>query len=584
MRFNGGSIRVDGRLDDAAWQQALFVSDFRQKDPVFGSPPSDRTEVAFLYDDGALYIGARMYSSAPDQIPSALTRRDGFGRAEHLTISLDAFLDRRTASSFTITSGNGRRDYLNTRDAEDFRARDYNFNPVWEGNAVLDSLGWTAEFRIPFSQLRFSNLPVQSWGLNIQRGLPQKNEDVFWIAVPRNTPGFISHFGTLTGIEGIKPSSRIELLPYIAGTGTFAGRPVPGNPFDDGSTTSRSTGGDLKIGLGPSLTLDATINPDFGQVDADPAEVNLSAFESFFPGATAVFHRRQPTAQWQQGGGGGDGGGSSYFYSRRVGAAPRGSASGDFVDRPGSTRILGAAKVTGRIAQGWELGLFSAVTERTYARTYAIDDQSIAEIEIEPVTVFAVGRLQHQIGASGSTLGFSLASMRRGFSEESPLADRFSRQSLAGGGDWSLRFQGGDYSLSGKAGFSYVGGSTAAILRTQESSARYFQRPDADYVEVDPDATALYGFSLGMRGAKNSGIWHWSVSLDSDSPGFETNDTGRLTNVDDIGASAEVTHEPDRPQGDLSPVAPQPLGAVRLELRRGAPRGPGSIEHPVGRS
>ncbi len=558
VRFNGASIRVDGRLDDAAWEQAIFVSDFRQKDPIFGAPPSDRTEVAFLYDDDAIYIGARMFSSAPDQLPSALTRRDGFGRAEHLTVSLDAFLDRRTASSFTITSGNGRRDYLNTRDADDFRARDYTWNPVWEAKAVLDSIGWTAELRIPFSQLRFSNAAIQSWGLNIQRGMPQKNEDVFWVAVPRNTPGYVSHFGTLVGIEGIKPSSRIELLPYVAGNANYTGSPVPGNPFDDGSIASGRFGGDLKMGLGPSLTLDATINPDFGQVDADPAEVNLSAFESFFPEQRPFF-----TEGSQLISGGGGEGGSSYFYSRRVGAAPRGSVSADFVDRPGSTRILGAAKVTGRVAAGWELGVFSAVTERTYARSYDADEQEFGRVEVEPVTIFGASRLQHQFGASGSTLGFSLATMRRGFTDGSELADRFSRQSLAGGSDWSLRFQGGAYTVSGRAGFSYVGGSELAMVRIQRSSARYYQRPDADYVEVDSSATALYGVSFGIRASKNSGLWTWNVNLDSDSPGFETNDTGRLTNSDDISASGEIALRQTEPKGIFR------RSRVSLSLRSG---------------
>lgn len=558
VRFNGGSIDVDGRLDESAWRQAIFVSDFRQKDPVFGADPSDRTEVAFLYDDDAIYIAARMFSSDPDNLPSALTRRDGFGRAEHLTVSLDAFYDRRTASSFTITSGNGRRDYLNTRDAEDFRARDYTWNPVWEAKAVLDSIGWSAEFRIPFSQLRFSSAEIQSWGLNIQRGMPQKNEDVFWIAVPRNTPGFVSHFGTLTGIEGIKPSSRIELLPYVAGNANYTGQPVPGNPFNDGSVSSGRFGGDVKVGLGPSLTLDATINPDFGQVDADPAEVNLSAFESFFPEQRPFF-----TEGSQMLSGGGGEGGSSYFYSRRVGAAPRGPISGDFVDRPGSVRILGAAKVTGRVAPGWELGVFSAVTERTYARSYDEDTQTFASAEVEPVTLFGASRLQHQFGASGSTLGFSLATMRRGFTEASGLAERFSRQSLAGGSDWSLRFQGGNYTISGRAGFSYVGGSPESMTRIQRSSARYYQRPDADYVEVDSSATSLYGLSFGIRASKNSGLWTWNVNLDSDSPGFETNDTGRLTNSDDISASGEIALRQTEPKGIFR------RSRVSLSLRSG---------------
>ncbi len=538
VRVSGGAIRVDGRLDDPAWRQAVFFSDFRQRDPVYGAQPSDRTEVAFLYDDAAIYVGARMHSSEPDRIPASLTRHDGFGRAEHLTVSLDPFLDRRTAFSFTVTSGNGRRDFVHTSDTDDFRSRDYTWNPVWEGKAVRDSLGWTLEMRIPLSQLRFPSQPAHVWGLNVQRGMPQRNEDVFWIAVPRNVPGYVSRFGTLHGIAGIPTSRRIELLPYAAGSAKFTGSPVPGNPFDDGRVVRQSFGADLKMGLGSSLTLDATINPDFGQVDADPAEVNLSAFESFFPERRPFFTEGSEQLS---------GGGNTYFYSRRVGAPPRGSASGNFVDRPGNTRILAAAKITGRIGSGWQLGVFTGITERTYARTYDSIPERFGEVEVEPVSAYSAGRLQRLFGTSGSTIGFTLAGTRRMFTDASPLADRFSREAVAGGGDWALRLRDGAYTINGRVGFSHVAGQPTAITRLQEAPARYFQRPDADYVEVDPERTSLQGFSAGISANKNAGLWLWGVSLETDSPGFETNDIGRLQNGDDVGLSANLTRRQTDP-------------------------------------
>lgn len=536
VRITGDGVRVDGRLDDAAWARAVFLNDFRQRDPNIGAPASDRTEVAFLYDDDALFVAARMYSADPGRMPTGLTRRDGFGNAEHVTILLDAFMDRRTAYAFTVTSGNGRRDYYFPRDADD--NRDFNWNPVWEGSAAVDSLGWTAEFRIPFSQLRYEDRAVQVWGLNINRWIPQRNEDIYWVVVPRNVPGFISHFGTLSGIEGIPAARRMELLPYVAANTRLTGRPVPGNPFNDGSVHGASVGADFKVGLGPSLTVDATINPDFGQVDADPAEVNLSAFETFFPERRPFFTEGNQALS---------GGSESFFYSRRVGAPPRGPASGDFVDRPGNTRILGAAKLTGRVGTAWQLGLFTAVTERTYATTWDSTARQYGDVEVEPLATFGAGRLQRQFGASGSTIGFTLAGQQRMFSAGSALADRFSRQSLAGGADWALRFQGGAYTVSGRFGASFVGGTTAAILRLQQSSARYFQRPDASHVEVDPTATSLVGFSAGFRVSKNSGTWLWGAGVDTDSPGFETNDTGRLQNGDDIGASADLTRRQTEP-------------------------------------
>jgi hypothetical protein len=533
-----GELRVDGRLDDPAWQQAVFFNDFRQRDPVFGAAPSARTEVAFLYTDAALYVGARMFSNDPARIPANLTRHDGFGRAEHLTVSLDPFLDRRTSFSFTITSGNGRRDFVHTADSDDMRSRDYTWNPVWEGTAVVDSLGWTMEMRIPLSQLRFPQRPVQAWGLNVHRGIPQNNEDVFWIAVPRNLPGYVSRFGTLHGIERIPASRRLELLPYLSGSGRFTGAPAPGNPFDDGSVTRASLGADIKMGLGPSLTLDATFNPDFGQVEGDPAEVNLSAFETFFPERRPFFTEGSELLS---------GGGNTYFYSRRVGAPPRGPASANFVDRPGNARILGAARITGRVAEGWQVGVFAGVTERTYARTYDTLPELFGSVEVEPVAAYAAGRVQRQYGASGSIFGVTLATMRRAFTAGSPLANRFSREAVTGGGDWTLRMDGGAYTVSGRAGFSFVGGSPAAILRLQEAPARYFQRPDAEYVQVDSGRSSLTGFTAGVSANKNAGLWLWGVSLDSDSPGFETNDTGRLQNGDEISLSANVTRRQTDP-------------------------------------
>lgn len=541
VRVTGDGVRVDGRLDDAAWLSAVFVNDFRQRDPDLFAAPGDRTEVAFLYDDGALYIGARMHSADPSRIPASLTRRDGYGRAEHLTVTLDPFLDRRTGYAFAITSGNGRRDWYHTRDAAD-DGRDFNWNPVWEARAVIDSAGWTAELRIPFSQLRFRDQPLQVWGLNIQRWVPQRNEDSFWVVVPRNQAGFISHFGTLTGIENLPPARRVELLPYATGNANFTGAPVPGNPFNDGRVERATAGVDLRVGLGPSLTLDATVNPDFGQVEADPAEVNLSAFETFFPERRPFFTEGSQLLS---------GGSENYFYSRRVGAPPRGPASGDFVDRPGSARILGAAKVTGRIGSGWQVGVFSAVTERTWARTYDSTSRNFADVEVEPLASYAAGRVQRQFGASGSTVGFTLAGMTRFFSRDSPLADRMSGESLAGGGDLNLRFAGGAWSLSGRFGMSLVSGAAGAIRRLQESSARYYQRPDAGYVEVDPAATTMAGVSMGLRLSKNSGLWLGGIGFESDSPGFETNDTGRLQNADDLTVSADLTRRQTEPSRAL---------------------------------
>jgi hypothetical protein len=281
VRISAAPPTVDGRLDDAVWETAPVLSDFVQKQPVEGAPPSERTEVRFLYDDHALYVGLRMHKDDAASIQAPLGRRDDGAQAEHVWISLDTWLDRRTAYSFGVTAAGTRMDWYHPTDDE--TDIDASFDPVWEARVARDSLGWTAEMRIPFSQLRFRAGATSPWGLNVDRWNPATREDVFWIPIPSQEQGWASRMGHLVGIEGVAPARRLELLPYVAASGRFTADPGTGNPFDDGSSGRARIGGDMKMGLGPSLTLEATVNPDFGQVEADPAEVNLSAFETFFP-------------------------------------------------------------------------------------------------------------------------------------------------------------------------------------------------------------------------------------------------------------------------------------------------------------
>jgi len=345
-RLTGAPPHIDGVLDDAVWAQAPVIADFVQKIPLEGASPSVPTEVRILYDDHGLYVGARLKRPDPNAIRTSITRRDGESDAEVFTISLDPYLDRRTAYSFSISSGGVRGDAYHSQDSED-GGLETQYDPVWDARARVDAEGWTAEMHIPFSQLRFNAASEQTWGLELTRAIPDKNERLQWILIPVSASGFPSHFGQLEGIAGIPRARRLELLPYVAGDLTYHANVDPKDPFDD--RVGGRAGGDLKYGLGPNLTLDATINPDFGQVEADPAEVNLTAFET-------VFEERRPFFiegdELLTGRGQSFIGRPSWFYSRRIGASPRGSASGDFVDSPANTTILAATKVTGRLASG----------------------------------------------------------------------------------------------------------------------------------------------------------------------------------------------------------------------------------------
>ena len=276
----GDSPRVDGRLDEAVWQSAPAITNLTQREPDQGSPAIENTEVRFAYDDDALYIGARMFSRDPKAIRALVTRRDREGSSEQLVISLDTYRDRRTAYDFSVTAAGVRIDYYHASDSEG--DRDSDWNPVWEAATDIDSLGWTAELRIPFNQLRFSPGEMQEWGVNVVRRVPDRNEQSYWVLVRRTEPGWSSRMGTLTGIRGIRPARRVELLPYVAADSRIAAVTDPANPFQHSYANAARVGGDLKMGLGPNLTLDVTLNPDFGQVEGDPAVVNLTAYEIFF--------------------------------------------------------------------------------------------------------------------------------------------------------------------------------------------------------------------------------------------------------------------------------------------------------------
>ena len=513
-----GVVHVDGKLDEAQWKEARPISDFVQKDPIEGGVPSDSLEVRFLYDDDALYVGTRVISKDPGRIQAPVSRRDNISQAEHIWISLDSYRDRRTAYSFGITASGVRGDWYHASDSE--TEIDLSFDPVWEAAADMNPRGWTAEMRIPFSQLRFNATDVQHWGLNIDHWLPSTNEDVFWIPVPKKATGWSSRMGVLEGIQGIKPSRRLELLPYVASDATTTGNRNRSDPFDDGRNLGSRVGGDLKMGLGPSLTLAATVNPDFGQVEADPAEVNLSAFESIFPEKRPFFVEGFQLLR---------GLGPNYFYSRRIGARPRGPASGDFVDYPNASTILGAAKLTGRLVSGTSVGALAAVTAREHAEVYDVATGTFSKVEVAPLTGDGVGRLQKEFGKSASTIGVSLTGVQRDLSADDPLSSLLTRSAYSGGADMLLRFRGGDYSSRSYVGFSSVRGETDAISLLQQSSARYLQRPDAKSFHFDPTRTVMNGFAAMTSLDKNSGK-HWLGGgyVGAESPGLELNDIGRL--------------------------------------------------------
>jgi hypothetical protein len=540
VRVSSGSVQVDGSLDDAVWAGAPAITDFVMKEPVEGAAPTERTEVRFVYDDDALYVGARMYSSDPSTIQAPLSRRDQAGDvSEQLLISLDTFLDRRTSYTFGVSASGVRIDRYSNSDNE---GGDSGFDPVWRASTRVDEEGWTAELWIPFTQLRFNDRSVQVWGLNARRFVPTLEEETYWVLVPRTETGWASRFGDLQGIEGIRPSRRIEMLPFVVGSATRDGNRHPSDPFDDGRNLEGRMGLDMKMGVGPNLTLDATFNPDFGQVEADPAEVNLSDFATRFPERRPFFTEGSSLLNL---------GHPNVFYSRRIGAPPPGNADGDFVDFPRDSRILGAAKLTGRLPSGTSIGVLAAVTNREFADvadTLSGGSPQFGEVQVGPRSGYGVAKVEQEFG-SGSYVSLLAGGVFREFGGNDALADLSARYATVFGHDGRWRIRNGEYEWSWAVIGAYVTGEAAAIERIQRSSSHYLQRPDRDpkYV-LDPTRESMLGWSMQTSFNKTSGRhWLFGTSTKIDHPMFDTNDIAQLNGADGIMPGFNVTYRETQP-------------------------------------
>lgn len=540
-RLNGSAPVIDGRLDDPAWDSVAPVTAFLQRNPIEGAAASESTEVRIAYDDRALFVGFRGYDRSPRLVTGRLVRRDQRISADNFSIALDTYDDRRTAFEFSVNPSGARRDVFIYGDGT---GRDDSWDPVYDWAARQDSLGWTAEFRIPFSQLRFVSRDTIAFGLRLQRSINRRNEENNWPFFPRDQAGEVSQYGRLVGLVGVPAPRRLELLPYLAGSSTFEPG-EEGNPFATGRRGDVRAGGDLKLGITSSMTLDATVNPDFGQVEADPAVVNLTAFESFFPErrpffveGTNLFDFGLQPPERQGPGGGGGGGQQGLVYTRRIGRAPQVDAETDegFAETVTQTTILGAAKLTGQTGKGWGVGLMQAVTAKERAATVS-GTGAEGSYAIEPLTSYSVLRAQRAVRGGQVTYGAIGTLTARSLDE--PQFDVLHRSAVTGGVDVGARFGRSSYEFAASVMGSRVAGSPAAILRTQERSARYFQRPDQDHMTLDSSRTSLSGVGGYAKLAKVVGFVTWGLRYETRSPGFETNDLGYLRAADQHEQRAE---------------------------------------------
>jgi hypothetical protein len=526
--FADRAPRMDGVLDEAAWSRAEPVSEFRRDVPSDGNAASERTEVRVVYTLDALYVGARLYDADPTRISRRLSRRDSFFVFNDVFfVLIDSYHDHRTSFTFGVTPAGERRDLISVGDGRG--NRDASWDPVWEAKTTIDSLGWTAELRIPFSQLRFPPGDEQVWGIQFRRDIRHAGEAVDWSWAPRTEPGQTSKYGHLLGLKGIPAPRRLEVLPYTVSQARLTEGADPRSPFDDGSVSSLSGGIDLKYGVTSDLTLDATINPDFGQVEADPAVVNLSAFETFFEERRPFFVEGAGIMQF-----GLQDQGFNFFYSRRIGRSPSVSAKGAaaYVDQPIAASILGAAKLTGRTRSGWSLGALAALTGREFARLADADGRPRPSVPVEPRAGYGVLRLRRDLREGQSGFGFLATATGRDLAD--PAFAGLRSGALAGGIDFFHRFHRETFEIRGGFGLSRIGGDTAAINRAQRSSTRYLQRPDQSYFPYDSTRQSLSGVAGELNFSKIGGNWLYTLSGSLISPGLELNDAGFQTQGDRI--------------------------------------------------
>jgi hypothetical protein len=544
-----GTIVLDGRLDEAAWAAADPVGGFVQQRPDEGAPATEQTEVRFLYDDAAIYIGARMYDSqGAAGVTSRLARRDELPQSDVLRIDFDPHRDRLNSVEFDVNPAGWRGDAA---------GMDRSWDPVWEAATSVDSLGWTAEIRIPLGQLRFSRDSVQTWGLNITRLIHRNQERSQWAFWRQNEPGGPAFFGDLVGLRVQRRPQQAEFLPYaVARTRRLASSNAQ-SPFYEPNPSDVRFGADLKYLLTSSFTLSATVNPDFGQVEVDPAVVNLSAYESYFPERRPFFVEGSELFRFGNPGCNMNCGlGLNLFYSRRIGRSPQGAglatAAGPYTDLPENTAILGAAKLTGRTRHGTSLGVVNAVTRREVAEVATTDGTRFVQ-PVEPLTHSFVGRVRHEMHGGNLVVGGIATSVQRRL-DDPGLADLLPHSARTGGVDTEVFWGRRTYRFAVSLAGTHVAGEEAAILRLQRSSARYFQRPDRRVssdglfsAAYDPAATLLNGYGAIARLVKQSGDWTWDLNASMVSPGFEPNDLGFLFTGDSRWVNGTIGRSFTRP-------------------------------------
>ena len=529
-KITGQKPAIDGKLDDAAWQAVEWGGDFTQMEPNDGGTPVAATKFKILYDDENIYVGYRMIDDEPEKVVKRMSRRDGF-EGDWIEINIDSYHDKRTAFSFTVSASGVKGDEFISNNGNNW---DESWNPIWYTKTNIDEQGWTAEVRIPLSQLRYGNKENHIWGFQVHRRNFRNESRSLFQRIPRNSGVWVSAFAELHGITGIKPQKQIEIQPYmVAQTSTF--EKEEGNPFLDGTASKFTAGVDGKIGLTSDMVLDFTINPDFGQVEADPAAVRLDGFQNFFQEQRPFFVENNNIFNYQVTGSsaGGDYDSDNIFYSRRIGGSPHGYPNlgpNEYADVPSNASILGAAKFSGKTKNGLAIGILESVTAKEVAE---IDLNGVRREEtVEPLTNYFVSRVTKDFDGGNTVVGGIFTGVNRQLNDTN--LDFLHKSAYTGGLDVVHRWKDQSWIATGKILFSRVEGTTEAITNTQTSFEHYFQRPDAKHLSVDENKTALSGTGGTAKIGRFGGNWKFETGATWRTPGLELNDIGFMNNADEI--------------------------------------------------
>jgi hypothetical protein len=531
---------IDGKLDDECWKHGTWADDYTQLVPVEGGKPTYQTWLNIQYDNRNLYVAFRSYDGEPEKILRFAGARDET-TGDMVGVSFDCYRDYRTGFEFTITAWGQKVDLVHTGADLKWNVEDYNWNAVWNGKVGLEDSAWVAELEIPFSQLRYSRKDEQVWGMHTWRWIARIQEESNWEIQTRTGPGMLYNYGELRGINALKKSLRLEIMPFaLADLSTM--KKEPANPF---TSAGRSLGGnsglDAKIGISSNYTLNLTVNPDFGQVESDPSVMNLSAFETFYEEKRPFFLEGLAIFDYKFDD-------HSLFYSRRIGHSPSLAVNPSdtlFVSSPDRTTILSAVKLSGSNSRGLSAGLLQSLTANEFASIADIAGNR-SRTKIEPLTNYVVGRIT-KVYDSGNTVAGAMITTTNRTSKDDNLKF-LSREAYTGGIDLTHYWNDKEFSLDARLTGSYIKGSPVAITALQESSARYYNRPGAGYLNYDTTRTNLSGTGGKFRiGKVSKGFLRYSTGTTWLSPGLELNDLGYMTSSDEIRIENVISYFINQP-------------------------------------